>query len=174
MVVADTPLFSASSSTVSPLSSLIHRSSRPNRSSLTPPASSGCRSTPVSSAGQGCRGEPSADPRPQSGSPSRRPLSGLQRGHAALGRTPYGRSPTNPPSTPSRSGRRAPQPSNRLGGRRLSTSLSAGGGGTYPQSRGRSRSPRGSPPKQFGSRASGRASGGLACPYVCSSLTPSH
>src|SRR5215203_4957204 len=36
MVVTDTPLFSASSSTVSPLSSLIRRSSRPNHSSLTP------------------------------------------------------------------------------------------------------------------------------------------
>src|SRR5215212_5453993 len=39
MVVPDTPLFSASSSTVSSLFSLIRRNSRPNRSSLTPPAS---------------------------------------------------------------------------------------------------------------------------------------
>jgi hypothetical protein len=35
MVVTDTPLFSASPSTVSPLSSLIRRSSKPNLFSLT-------------------------------------------------------------------------------------------------------------------------------------------
>src|SRR5215208_5318229 len=139
---------------------------------FTLPASIRCRSTPVRSAVQGRRGEPSAGQPPHSGtrgSHSTRP--DRSRGHRPPGRTPYGRSPTNPPSTPSRSGRRAPQPSNRLGGRRLSTSLSACGGGTCPRSRGRSRSPRGSPPKLSGSRALE----GLACPACtdwCSSLNP--
>src|SRR5215216_2986966 len=56
MVVTDTPLFSASSSTVSPLSSLIRRSSRPNHSSLTPrPSSKPPRGPPGLALARSCR-----------------------------------------------------------------------------------------------------------------------